>query len=95
MVRNGEWNGNPNPNHGDGAGCGILPVYALKELWNAWNSTPNIDNNLAGWNDLADASMPPCDPESPWRGVYCNARFNFSQSADANTSVWDLAIVGL
>ncbi|KAG0584673.1 hypothetical protein KC19_3G227000 [Ceratodon purpureus] len=69
-------------------------LYAMKQLWYAWNTTPEVQKNLAGWNPLVDESMPPCDPESPWRGVFCNARSNPTKSAGADT-VWDLAIDSL
>jgi len=76
----------------------LVAVYALKQLWNAWNGTPELQTNLAGWNALANESqMMPCVPDSPWRGVFCDARPNATaQSAAAsNYTVWDLDIVGL
>lgn len=76
-------------------GGGGGPVYALRQLWSAWNNTPDVENSLAGWNALVnDTSMTPCVPESPWRGVFCNAVSNSSQST-ANYTVWDLEIVSL
>jgi len=71
-------------------------VYALKELWSAWNGTPEVMSNLAGWNALVNESKnTPCAPESPWRGVYCNAKNNVVDTAKLNTTVRDLIITGL
>ncbi|KAG0585092.1 hypothetical protein KC19_3G257500 [Ceratodon purpureus] len=70
-------------------------LYAMKQLWNTWNSTPDLPNNLAGWNPLENGTdMTPCVPTNPWRGVYCNAVTNSSQSS-INSTVWDLGIVSL
>jgi len=81
-------------------GCEVVvAVYAMKQLWNTWNSTPEVQINLAGWNALANETQDgtPCVPNSPWRGVFCNARSNATAQAAAasNYTVWDLDIVGL
>nr|XP_024366788.1 probable LRR receptor-like serine/threonine-protein kinase At1g53440 isoform X4 [Physcomitrium patens] len=43
-------------------------VDALKDLLRAWNQTPNLETNLAGW-DMN--STFPCFDKGDWRGVQC------------------------
>nr|APU94842.1 leucine-rich repeat receptor-like protein kinase [Pohlia nutans] len=72
-------------------------LYALQQLWNVWQNTPDVQTNLAGWNALDnDTQKKPCVPDSPWRGVFCNARLNATAQTNASAlPVWDLDIVGL
>jgi Leucine-rich repeat (LRR) protein len=73
-----------------------VSVYALKQLWNAWNATPDVQTNLAGWNALAEEPLKiPCVPDTPWRGVYCNAKSNSTLSSETNLTGWDIEITGL
>jgi hypothetical protein len=63
----------------------------MQVMWGDWNeSTPDVVENLAGWNELIKAN-PPCASTSPWRGVFCNAK----QASAYGENVWAFEIVGL
>jgi hypothetical protein len=47
----------------------LFAVAALRGILQAWNQTPEMSTNLAGWNS---SQLTPCfDPTANWKGITC------------------------
>ncbi|CAK9278303.1 unnamed protein product [Sphagnum jensenii] len=65
-------------------------LAALQAIFGAWNqSTPNVHENLLGWND--DNPTNPCSVFPPWKGVLClqyvDTNFNTTSSSNISTNI--------
>lgn len=71
---------------------------ALQKLWEAWQDTPNLSSNLAGWGSSKNQLCEYLDPNanatiSPgWQGVQCS---NYCNNTNDNCTVRQAYIIGL
>ncbi len=59
----------------------LFAVDALQAILQAWNQTPDMSTNLAGWSS---SQLLPCyQPTANWKGVSC---FRRQDRSDGNCS---------
>jgi hypothetical protein len=59
----------------------LFAVDALQAILQAWNQTPDMSTNLAGWSSSQPLPLPCYQPTANWKGVSC---FRQQDRSDGN-----------